>query len=267
MSIFRRKRKNKGQNEGTILNEKSPFHYTESFKRLRTNVQFASMNGKLRKIMVTSALPEECKSTTSINLAISLAETQARVVLVDCDLRRANVPRYLGVKLGEDDMGVSNIISGGAKLEDCIREVKEHGIWMVSTGTIPPNPAELLNAPETGEMMDKLAEQFDYVIIDTAPVNVVSDAINLSRWCDGVVMTVRQNYTVKDEIRRAKEMLDAVKCRILGVVLVRYDQKRNLSSHSYGSFRPYSYYYSRKYRSYYYDYGYGAQDKQDKKKK
>lgn len=264
MSFFKKKRYSDKKNNSALLTAKAPFALAESYKRLRTNVQFATINGKLKKVMIASALPAETKSSTSINLAIALAETSARVVLVDCDLRQSGIFRYLEMKREEKEPGVSNVVSGGAKLKDALHYVEELNIWVVPTGTTPPNPAELLNSPEMGELLDELAEQFDYIICDTAPINVVSDAINLSRWCDGVVMVVRQNYTMKDEIRRAKEALEAVGANILGVVLARYSEKKNHSSYSYGRYHPYSYRYGYRYKSYY-GYGYGDQGKQDKK--
>lgn len=237
-----------GFKEDVILSETSPFAYAESYKTLRTNLNFASRNGKVKKIMLTSALPSESKSSVSINLAITLAEKGAKVVLVDCDLRKSNVRRYLHLG-SKDHKGVSDIISGSATLEDCLCRVVTRNIWAVPSGSIPPNPAELLDDEGMGTLLNQLAEQFDYVLCDTAPVNVVSDGLNVSRHCDGVVLVVRQNFATKDEIRRAKQLIEGVGSKLIGSILVRYEDKKNKAASSYDY-----------YGSYAYEYGYTNED-------
>lgn len=247
MGLFRKKeRRSTSFKQNAVLGEDSPFTYTESYKSLRSNLDFALMNGQLKKLMITSALPNENKTSTCINTAITLAETGAKVVVVDCDLRKSSLVRYLNVH-GKTKGGMSNIISGGMPLKDGIIKVEEHGFWAIMAGTIPPNPAELLNTHQFAQILDALVEQFDYVICDTPPVNVVSDPVNVSRCCDAVLMVVRQDYAKKDEVRKAKSALEAVGANIIGSVLVRYMSKNNLTGRYYN-------YYSDKYG---YNYGYG----------
>lgn len=240
-------------NKRAILSADSPFRYKESYKTLRSNLDFALLNGKMKKLMVTSALPNENKTSTCINIARTLSEAGAKVVVVDCDLRKSSLRRYLNL-YSEKVKGLSNIISGGIPLQDGIIHLEDMGLSVIQAGDIPPNPAELLNTDSFGEVLNELAEEFDYIICDTPPVNVVSDPLNVSRRCDAVLFVVRQNYAKKDELKKAKQLLEGVGANIIGSMLVRYQSKKNLKGHNYD-------YYSDKY-GYKYGYGYEKSDEE-----
>lgn len=229
----------------SILSEKSPFGYAESFKTLRSNFNFTTMNGKLKKVMITSALPGEAKSSTCINLSTTLAEAGAKVVLVDCDLRKGSIGHYLKLK-AQKGHGFSELIAGAAKLEDCLLYSEQQGFWILPAGSVPPNPSELLNAPQTGAVLDELADRFDYVVCDTSPVNVVSDALNVCRYCDAVLLVVRQNFGKREEIRRATASLKAVGANLIGCVMTRYSDKLDNKGYYYHS----NYYYYNRYGDY-----------------
>ena len=222
-----------------IMNGDAPFAYREAFKALRTNLSFVSMSGKYKKIIVTSAIPDEGKTTIAINLAASLAETGSRVILIDCDLRNPSIHRYLLMD-NRNVEGLTGILAGTTTLSDNV--VNTHTklkFDFIPSGFIPPNPAELLNSPLMRDLLKALEFKYDYIICDTPPVGVVTDAAALSKYCDGVLLVVRQKFSTKDQIHQAKQNLDKVQAKIMGVVMSRYDLNQDRDgagrySYSYG---------------------------------
>lgn len=219
----------------------APFSYVESFKSLRTNLNFISSTEKLNTILLTSAIPGEGKSNTAINLAIALADDGKSVVVVDCDLRKPSLNRYL--RLGNNFKGVTDIITGNADIEDALVQFEDLGICVLCAGAVPPNPSEMLSSEPMGELVKKLKDAFEYVILDTPPVSVVTDAAILGGYADGAVLCVRSNFAPKETVLLAKERLTAVGIRILGVVLTGFDAKSD------GKSSAYSYTYDYEYKS------------------
>ncbi|MBQ6525319.1 MAG: CpsD/CapB family tyrosine-protein kinase [Clostridia bacterium] len=224
-----------------------PFNYVESFKSLRTNLNFIAATEKLNTFILTSAIPGEGKSNTAINLAITLAEDSKSVVVVDCDLRKPSLNRYL--KLGRNFKGVTDILTGNATVEEALIQFEDLGIHVLTAGAVPPNPSEMLSAEPMQKLINDLKAAFDYVILDTPPVSVVTDAAILGRYADGALLCVRSDFAPKETVQLAKERLTAVGVRILGVVLTGFDAKNDHKSSAY---------------SYTYEYEYKSKNKSDK---
>lgn len=224
-----------------------PFNYVESFKSLRTNLNFIAATEKLNTFILTSAIPGEGKSNTAINLAITLAEDSKSVVVVDCDLRKPSLNRYL--KLGRNFKGVTDILTGNVTVEEALIQFEDLGIHVLTAGAVPPNPSEMLSTEPMQKLVEDLKAAFDYVILDTPPVSVVTDAAILGRYADGALLCVRSDFAPKETVQLAKERLTAVGVRILGVVLTGFDAKNDHKSSAY---------------SYTYEYEYKSKNKSDK---
>lgn len=212
-----------------LLSSSSPFAYNEAFKSLRTNLSFASINKQCKTIIVTSSIPNEGKSTIAANLAITLAESDARVLLIDCDLRNPTLRRLLRIR-SEYQAGLTSLLTSNATWEECIFRHPKMNCDILLAGTIPPNPAELLSSPQMAALLQKLSERYSYIICDTPPVSVVTDAAALSRYCDGVILVVRQKFSSREQVMTAKRNLDAVQANIIGTILSCYDMSEDTQS-------------------------------------
>lgn len=221
-SNIARKRRSKallkeGRNaKDAILGKNSAFHVREAYKTLRTNLLFSLPSGGCKKIAMTSAYASEGKSTNCLNLAISFAEMNSKVLIIDCDLRRGGLSNLLEVKRVP---GLSDYLAGMCSLDDILLKSQFDNLSCICSGSVPPNPIELLSTDKMGELINKLSEEFNYIFFDTAPVNVVSDTMVVSKYADGVVLVVLQNSTDKDSINSALEKFDFAGVKVLGFVL------------------------------------------------
>lgn len=232
-----------------ITQKGMPFAYVEAYKALRTNLNFLSGSGDVHAFVVTSTVPEEAKSNVSVNLALALTESGKKVVLVDCDLRKPVLHRYL--KAGHNLKGVSNVLSRQVALSDALVELKDiPNLTFLPAGTTPPNPSELLSQPQMQEMVNTLRGSYDFVILDAPPISMVTDAAVIGRIVDGALFVVRSKYASTDAVKTALEKLQDAGVKVLGAVLTRYDAKKSLKRSDYG----YGYYY---YNS---NYSYGPPD-------
>lgn len=188
----------------------------EAYRKLRTNLSFVSVDHPARKIVVTSALAAEGKTTTAMNLAAALAETGRRVVLVDADLRRPQVYHRAG---GTGDVGFTNYLKGDGSMADLLQPSEINGLQILASGPQPPNPAEMLGSKRAGQGFENLAAMFDYVIVDSPPLLPVTDAAVLAQWADGVVLVARVNQSRVPDVAAAIEQLDAVQTKLIGIVL------------------------------------------------
>ena len=220
------------------LTEKTPFSYLEAFKTFRTNIEFVTSTDNCKAIMMSSALSGEGKTTASINLAIALAQNGKRVVICDCDLRKPKVQRYLRIKTPAQN-GVSTVLSGSCSLDNAIGYVEEMGIYVMLSGPIPPNPTELLSSDRAKAMIEELKSKFDYVICDSPPVAIVADALAFSKFVDGCILVVRQNYAFQHDIKECLNKLKMVDANMLGVMLNNYDVKAD-SNYKYDKYYSYS---------------------------
>jgi capsular exopolysaccharide synthesis family protein len=216
---------------------------SESYRALRTSLLLSNLGSPPKVIMVTSALPQEGKSTTSTNTAIVLAQKGVRVLLIDADLRRPSIHKILGMG---PRSGLSNVLTGSTTLEKTITQTSIlPNLFILPAGTPPPNPAELLASSNMRDMLTELRDQFDHIVVDTPPSLSVTDAVVLSQRADAVVLVIRSGQTTKQSLRRARDLLAQVNAKVVGVLLNAVD----LSSPDYY----YYYEYQGKYAQYYQD--------------
>ena len=199
-----------------ILSKNSSFAVQEAYKTLRTNVRFYLKKEGCRRISITSSVSGEGKSITLLNLAISLAEDGHKVLLIDADLRRPAQARLL---MEAPTPGLSNVLAGLATEEESIRKDVYTNLDLLFSGDIPPNPSELLGSDRMRQLIEALSEQYDYILVDTPPVNVVSDASIVTTLLDGVLLLVRQDQSKKDMVRKAVANLELTGIKPLGFVL------------------------------------------------
>lgn len=187
----------------------------EAFRELRTNLQFLDVDDPPRVLAVTSALPAEGKSTTAMNLALALAEAEHNVVLVDGDVRRPKLDKYLGL-IGS--VGFSTVLTGRASLHEVLQKSRFRGLTVLTSGTVPPNPSELLGSMAAQKVLNELRSGFDYVIVDSSPLLAATDAAILAAECDGVLLIARFGETKRDQLAHAVGNLKNVGARILGSI-------------------------------------------------
>lgn len=211
----------------------------EAYRTIRTGILLSQAGEPPRSILITSAQPSEGKTTSSVNLAVSLASNGSRVILIDADLRRPSMHKGLG--LADQGPGLTEVLTGQRSVESVIRSDVMKRLSVITAGAIPPNPAELLGSAEMFHLVQALGEAYDYVLIDSPPVLAVTDSVVLSRYVDGVVLVVRGAVTPRRVAQDAKNRLLHVGARVLGIIL----NDVNIRGGDY-------YYYHRYYYSYYY---------------
>lgn len=204
----------------------------ESFRSLRTNLQFVNVEGGPRSFVVSSAGPGEGKSTTTANLAISLAETGASVVLIDGDLRLPRVAEYLGIEGG---VGLTDVLVGRAELTDVLQKWGRGKFFVLPAGRIPPNPSELLGSMAMARLLEQLTSQFDYVLIDAPPLLLVTDAAVVSKLTGGAILVAASGSTKKQELAGAVRTLESIGSKLLGVVVTMLPTK-GPDSYGYGAY-------------------------------
>lgn len=188
----------------------------EKYKTLRTNLQFYSIDSKLQTIMVSSAEPDEGKSTVASNLASVMAQSGKKTLLIDCDFRKPSIHRIFGIS---NFGGLSNALVEEINIYKAIQQSKLENLYILTSGVKPPNPSELLSSDKLNHFISSLRESFDYIILDTPPVAVVTDAQIISRFADGCVLVICSGKTSREEAVKAKELLLKVNAKIIGVVL------------------------------------------------
>ena len=249
MGLFDKKRKYKHFMSGSIENKKTlhknlEFTATEQYKLIRANLDFTlPEDEKCPVIGVTSSMRGEGKSTTAVNLSYVFAEKGSKVLIIDADLRLPSIAKKLGVK---SSPGLADLLRGrGAQ----ISEFKTHLLsnWFVlPSGDIPPNPSELLGSGRMENILNRLREIFDYIIIDLPPVNIVSDAVSISGLISGMIVVIREEYTEKKELERCFRQLKLSNVHVLGCVM----NEAKSEGGSYGKYRKNKYYkYYRHYQS------------------
>lgn len=240
-----------------ILTSKSGFYLREAYKTLRTNVNFALADTEgCKVILVTSAMQSEGKSVTALNLAISIAQTEAKVLIIDCDLRRPKLHRLLGAS---SNIGLSNLLMDPKKLNVTMNKLEHFGISVLLSGDIPPNPSELLASARMQTLITALRSKFDYIIIDTPPVDLVVDSVVLSSLADGVLFVVKANQSERGAVLHAMQQMEYAKAKVLGYVFngMNPESGSGYGKYRYSKYRRYGYGYKR------YGYRYGYQSKSD----
>lgn len=190
----------------------------ESYRRLRSNVQFLNLDGGSQVVVVTSSSAGEGKSTTAVNLAVTMADAGARVLLVDADLRRPTIAKILGLV---PDAGLATVLSGRAALADVLQPVGPQRLDVLTAGEVPPNPNELLGSAHMGELLTAAREQYDVVVLDSPPLLPVSDAAVLAARADGALLVVNGSMATRKHVSTSIQSLFMARARLMGVVLNR----------------------------------------------
>jgi len=188
----------------------------EAYRTLRTNILFSSLDRPLHTLVLTSTAPDEGKSTTLANLAVTMAQAEQRVLMVDCDLRRPSLHSLFGVP---NDRGVTSALLEQSEGPLPIQETGVAGLRLLASGPLPPRPADLLGSRRMGALIERLRGEADMVLFDTPPVVAVTDAAVLAPRVDGVLLVLQAGHTRRDRAREARQMLEKVKANIIGVVL------------------------------------------------
>lgn len=241
----------------TLLTDSTDFLVKEAYKTARTNIRFSLSSEKgCKKIIITSASPHEGKTTTCLNLAIAFAQTDAKVLIIDADLRKPRIYRHLSI---ERDNGLSDLLCGLTDIKTAIKHCPDHNLDCITSGQIPPNPAELLSSQEMEQLLEELGQVYDYIFIDTPPVTVVTEAAAMAKAASGVILVIRQNNTIYESIDRARDSLNLASAKILGYIL--NDVDTGAYGYGYGKYGRYGkarrYSYRKGYGGYGYGYGYG----------
>ena len=267
-SSSRRSRSASSSNTRTLIQniDMSPslkFKVEEAYKSIRANIMFSIMKKGCKRVVVTSSVAGEGKTTTTINLAITFAQAGQRVLLIDADLRKPKIHQYFSVPNSPgltDYLGstVSGVRKDRVDLFTVVHPTEFENLSVICSGTIPPNPAELLGSEPMIDFLEDISRDFDYIIIDTPPINIVSDALPLIRESDGVVLVVRYNSSTHPEVERVIASLEFIDAKILGFVL-NFVETRAGGKYKYGNYGKYGRYSRYSYGGYGYGgYGYGG---------
>jgi succinoglycan biosynthesis transport protein ExoP len=204
----------------------------EAYRALRTSVLLSSAGQQPHTILITSALPQDGKTMTSVNTAIVLAQQGKRVLLIDADLRRPNIHKVFGIR---PEFGLTNVLTGGATVEEALQPTVQPNLFLMPSGPLPPHPSELLGSVRMQQLIRQWRTEYDHVIIDSPPALSVTDAVLISVQVDIVILVIRSGQTTTHALRRTRDLLMNVKANVMGIVLNAVD----LTSPDY-----YYYYYS-----------------------
>ncbi len=214
----------------------------ESLRALRTNLKFCGDD--IKTILITSSLPDEGKSSVAMDLARSLAEADKKVVLIDTDMRNSVLIGRLCIKTTQKEMfGLSHYLSGQKKLEDVLYSTNLSGVSIIFAGPSVPNPTEILEKKYFEEMIAKVRADYDYVIVDCAPITAAIDAAVVAKHCDGAILVISQGIASSRLIAGVKKQLEATGVKILGAVLNKVKTKKKGYGYGYGHYYGYSNYY------------------------
>ncbi len=240
--------KNKGHRSAETysamrLSEKTPFQIREAYKAIRTNLIFALGTSDKKIIEISSSSPEEYKSTTTANLAIAMSQTGAKVLLIDADMRK---PVQHKIFRQDNSKGLSKVLAGLEELGDCIKQNVLPNLDVFTAGPTPPNPSELLGSKNMEVLLDALEKYYDIIFIDTPPVNIVTDALSMSKYTSGVLLLVRQGKTQYRDIEESVEAVRTTNTNLLGTIFVDTNEDKRRYGRRYGHGYKYGYgYYGR----------------------
>lgn len=239
-----------------LTNKETPFYIVEAYKAMRTNVIFSLSTSDKKIFAVSSANPGDGKSTTSANLAIALSQLSNKVLLIDADMR--NPVQHMIFKV-KNITGLSSVLGKMNKPCECIRESGIINLNVMTAGPQPPNPSELLASTQMENLITELSEKYDYIIIDTPPVNVVTDAISIGKYVSGIMLVMRYGRTTFDQAGNAVKKINFAEMNMLGFVLNYVEKKHDSASYYYHCDSKHSNY---KYSSYSYGYGEESKDRE-----
>ncbi len=222
------------QNNTELITAISKTPFAEAFRTLRTNINYSGLDNPFRSILVTSSGPNEGKTTVTSNLGVVMAQSNRKVLIIDCDLRRPKVHKVFGLN---HSVGVTNLLIDDADPVTLAQATTIQGLYVLASGPIPPNPAELVGSHRMQVLLSRAVENYDFVLVDSPPVNMVTDPVLLSSMVDGVLMVVKSAGTRIDHAREALEKLKKVEAKMVGVVLNNVDTTA-------GYYYYYNYYYT-----------------------
>ena len=217
------------KNPLSALDQQSP--RAEAFRTIRTNLQYVDVDNPPHVVAITSAMPEEGKTTTACNLAITMAQAGKSVCLVEADMRRPRVGEYLGV---ESSIGLTTVLTGQADLDEALLSWNRGLLTVLPVGSTPPNPSELLSSQQMRHLLQDLRERFDVVVLDAAPLLPVADGAIVASATDGALLIARYGQTTRDQAERAAEAMERVDARLLGTVLNFVPERRRGYGYGYG---------------------------------
>lgn len=231
--LFKKKKElTTAERPGLVVVNKPSSVVSEQFRTIRTNIQFSMIDDELKTIVVTSAGPGAGKSTVSANLAATFASDEKRVLLVDADLRKPTVHKTFRVRNRD---GLTTMLTDKtAQLSEVVYKSSTEGLYILTSGAIPPNPAELLSSNRMEELKQEMMTYFDLIIFDMPPVLAVTDAQVMASKTDGVIFVIPRGEAMKDEVLKAKDLLQKVKANVLGVILNRVKQADSNYYYYYG---------------------------------
>jgi protein-tyrosine kinase len=229
---FKKKKMNLISNERNLITFYSPRAViTEQYRTIRTNIEFSSVDESIKSILVTSSAPGEGKSTTVANLAVVFAQQGKKVLLIDADLRKPTVHYTFQT---DNLNGLTNVLTKQSSIEMAVSQTYVENLAVLTSGPIPPNPAELLGSKAMEDLLESVKQEYDVVIFDTPPILAVTDAQILANKCDGTILVVNSGKTVIEPAVRAKELLLSSKGKLLGVVLNQKNVKDSQYYYYYG---------------------------------
>lgn len=203
---------------------------SEAYRTLRTNIQYLSIDKEIKSILVTSACPKEGKSTVLGNLALSFAQNRKKVIIIDCDLRQPSI----NVKFNIPNLcGISEVLIGTETLDNAIQNYKLN-IDVLTSGKIPPNPAEMINSTAMSNLLEELKNNYDILIIDSPPLELVTDGQILATKVDGTVLVIKAGQSKTESVKEAKNLLNKVGANIIGLVINQVKKSRKKYSYYYG---------------------------------
>lgn len=209
----------------TIILEKDSISATaEAYRTLRTNIQFAGLDQAYRKLLFTSATPGEGKTTTVANLGVVMAEAGGRICLIDTDLRHPTLHHYFGVS---NTNGLTVALAGARSMKQVVLPTMIPNLYLVPSGPLPPNPSQLLGSKRMRQFVEILGGEFDTLLFDSPPVISMADTPALAALSDGVILIIKTGAVSRDLVRRAAEQIEAVKAKVIGVLLNQVDPRRD----------------------------------------
>lgn len=201
---------------GILIDENTPFAIKEAYKTARTNLLFSLSTSENKCVIMTSALAAEGKSTNCANLALTMSQTGASVLLIDADLRKSTQHKIFGIS---NTIGLAEILGGFCKVGDGVQEQIHPDLDIITAGQVPPNPSELLGSQNMQKLIEIVSENYNYIFIDSPPVNIVTDALVLARYAAGLIMCTRYRQSTHDELRRAVASVEFANAKILGMIV------------------------------------------------
>lgn len=221
------------KNVNANISSQAPFAVVEAYKNIRIRLLYTLENMQGKVVAFTSPNVSEGKSTTAVNMAITLSQLNKKILLIDGDIRRATVHKKLKL---ENKKGLSNILARECQFEEAVNSYNPY-LDVLTSGSVVINPSDLIGSTDFDKLVEKIREEYDYIIIDTPPVNIVSDALAISKKCDGVVLVARISYTTYAQLKTAKNALNALDINVLGTIL----NGAGGTKKKYGSYYKYGY--------------------------